>query len=117
MRVSFNGDRGRIEYHEFIGTHMNRAVRPKDFKLDDMPAPGPRANGSAVYPHFQPSYEVPVPVQAGAHGGADEILNRAFFGPARTATDPLGRFAGHEQGAASILVASPASNRSSATSR
>ena len=35
MRVTFNGDRGRIEYHEFVGSHMNRAVRPKDFKLED----------------------------------------------------------------------------------
>jgi predicted dehydrogenase len=104
MRVSFNGDRGRIEYHEFIGTHMNRAVRPKDFRLDDKPGAEAEGEWIRVYPHFKPSYLVPVPAQAGAHGGADEILNRAFFGPGRTAADPLGRFAGHEQGAASILV-------------
>jgi predicted dehydrogenase len=104
MRVSFNGDRGRIEYHEFIGSHMNRAVRPKDFKLDNVPGAEAEGEWIRVYPHFQPSYPVPVPAQAGAHGGADEILNRAFFGPGRTTTDALHRFAGHEQGAASILV-------------
>ena len=48
MRVCFNGDRGRIEYHEFIGTHMNRAVRRKDFKLDEKPVEV-RLLGSAVW--------------------------------------------------------------------
>lgn len=104
MRVCFNGDRGRLEYHEFIGTHMNRAVRPKDFKLDDKPGAEAEGEWIKVYPHFKPSYLVPVPAIAGAHGGADEILNRSFYDPAAPSTDPLGRFAGHEQGAASILV-------------
>ena len=31
-----------------------------------------------VYPHFKSSYLVLVPPQGGAHGGADEILNRSF---------------------------------------
>lgn len=104
MRVCFNGDRGRIEYHEFIGTHMNRAVRPKDFKLDDKPGAEAEGEWIKVYPHFQKSHVVPVPPAAGAHGGADEILCRSFYSPAAPATDPWGRFAGHEQGAASILV-------------
>jgi predicted dehydrogenase len=104
MRVSFNGDRGRIEYHEFIGTHMNRAVRPKDFKLDDKPGAEAEGEWIRVYPHFQPSYLAPVATATGAHGGADEILCRAFFAPDQPPTDPLGRLAGHEQGAASILV-------------
>jgi predicted dehydrogenase len=105
MRVCFNGDRGRLEYHEFIGTHMNRAVRPKDFKLDDKPGAEAEGEWIRVYPHFQPSHLVPVDAPAGrAHGGADEILCRSFFDPTSPQTDPLGRFAGHEQGAASILV-------------
>ncbi|HVZ63868.1 MAG TPA: Gfo/Idh/MocA family oxidoreductase [Lacunisphaera sp.] len=104
MRVCFNGDRGRIEYHEFIGTHMNRAVRPKDFKLDDKPGAEAEGEWIKVYPHFQKSYLVPVPAVAGAHGGADEILCRSFYSPDVPPTDPWGRFAGHEQGAASILV-------------
>ncbi|MEO6003468.1 MAG: Gfo/Idh/MocA family oxidoreductase [Opitutus sp.] len=104
MRVSFNGDRGRIEYHEFIGTHMNRAVSPKDFKLDEKPGAEAEGEWIRVYPHFKNSYLVPVPAQGGAHGGADEILNRSFYAPGASATDEWGRFAGHEQGAASILV-------------
>ena len=104
MRVTFNGDRGRIEYHEFIGTHLNRAVRPKDFKLDEKPGGEAEGEWIKVFPHFKPSYTVPMPPAAGAHGGADEILNRSFYAPAAPTSDPWGRYAGHEQGAASILV-------------
>ena len=104
MRVCFNGDRGRIEYHEFVGTHMNRAVRPKDFKLDEKPGAEAEGEWIRVFPHFKNSYLVPVPAQLGAHGGADEILCRSFFDRSAPPTDPLGHFAGHEQGAASILV-------------
>lgn len=104
MRVSFNGDRGRLEYHEFTGTHMNRAVRPKDFKLDEVPGAEAEGEWIRVYPHFQKSYLAEVPVMPGPHGGADEILCRHFYGPEAGATDPLHRYAGHEQGAASILV-------------
>jgi predicted dehydrogenase len=105
MRVCFNGDRGRLEYQEFIGTHMNRAVRPKNFKLDQKPGAEAEGEWIRVYPHFKPSYQVPVAAQIGAaHGGADEILCHSFYAPGASASDPLGRFAGHEQGAASILV-------------
>ena len=104
MRVSFNGDRGRIEYQEFIGSHMNRGERTKDFRLEV--GPGTEAEGETirVYPHFQPGYVVPLPPATGAHGGADEILSRHFFAPGPLAADPWQRTAGHEQGAASILV-------------
>lgn len=102
MRVCFNGDRGRIEYHEFIGTHMNRAVRPKDFKTDQKPGAEAEGEWIRVFPHFKNSYVVPMPAQQGAHGGADEILNAHFYGT--PPADAWGRTAGHEQGAASILV-------------
>lgn len=104
MRVCFNGDRGRIEYHEFIGTHMNRAVRPKDYKPDVKPGAEAEGEWIKVYPHFQNSYLVQMPPATGAHGGADEILCHSFYAADSPAEDPWGRFAGHEQGAASILV-------------
>lgn len=104
MRVCFNGERGRIEYHEFVGTHSNRAVRPGDFKPDEKPGAEAEGEWIRVFPHFQPSYEVGMPPATGAHGGADEILCRSFFARDVAPADPLGRFAGHEQGAASILV-------------
>ena len=104
MRVSFNGDRGRIEYQEFTGTHLNRGVREKDFK------PGAKSGAEAegesikVYPHFKPGYTVPMPPATGAHGGADTLLCRHLFSPDAPAVDAWGRAAGHEQGAASILT-------------
>jgi len=104
MRVAFNGDRGRLEYHEFTGTHMNRAVRAKDFKNDTVPGAEAEGEWIRVYPHFQSSYLVPVVAATGPHGGADAALCEAFFSPDAPAVDPLGRLAGHEQGAASILV-------------
>ena len=103
MRVTFNGDRGRIEYHEFIGTHMNRAVSPKQWKIEDKPGAEAEGEWIRVFPHFQNSYVVPMPEIRAAHGGADEILNAHFYGPP-AAPDALGRTAGHEQGAASIAI-------------
>jgi len=104
MRVTFNGDRGRIEYHEFIGTHMNRAVSPGEFTIEQKPGAEAEGEWIRVFPHFKSSYLVPLPPATGAHGGADDILCRSFFDPTAPADDPWGRFAGHEQGAASILV-------------
>jgi len=104
MRVCFNGDRGRIEYHEFIGTHMNRGVRPKDFKLDDKPGAEAEGEWIRVFPHFQPSYLAPVEAQLGPHGGADDILCRHLFAADTVESDQWHRAAGHEQGAASILL-------------
>ena len=58
-----------------------------------------------MYPHFQTGYVVPVDVEAGLpHGGADAILNEHFYGDQNAPADKWGRTAGHEQGAASVLV-------------
>ncbi|HEY9155305.1 MAG TPA: Gfo/Idh/MocA family oxidoreductase, partial [Opitutaceae bacterium] len=103
MRVAFNGDRGRIEYYEFIGTHMNRGVSAKDFKLDNKSWAEAEGEWIKVYPHFKSSYTVPMAEAKGAHGGADDILCRSFYTNISASSDPWGRFAGHEQGAAAIL--------------
>ena len=103
MRVTFNGDRGRIEYHEFIGTHMNRAVSPGEWQVEDKPGAEAEGEWIRVFPHFASSYLVPMPEIRAAHGGADAILNAHFYGPPQP-PDALGRTAGHEQGAASIAV-------------
>ena len=103
MRVAFNGDRGRIEYHEFIGTHMNRAVSPGEWAVEDKPGAEAEGEWIRVFPHFASSYLVPMPEIRAAHGGADAILNAHFYGPPQP-PDVLGRTAGHEQGAASIAV-------------
>jgi hypothetical protein len=110
MRVTFNGERGRIEYNEFIGSHMNRAVPSEEFKLETHGSAEVEGEWIKVFPHFQPSYRVDLPLNTAPHGGADIAMNEQLFG-LNPAPDPWHRTAGHEQGAASILVGI-AANRS-----
>ena len=103
MRVTFNGDRGRLEYHEFIGSHMNRAVVSSEFKLEQHASAEADGEWIRVFPHFQPSYTVPMPPATGPHGGADTVMMEQFFSHPPP-VDRWQRAAGHEQGAASVLV-------------
>jgi predicted dehydrogenase len=96
-RVSFTGDRGRVEYEERHGAHI-------------LGAPGAAATEAStqphvinVFPHFKAPYRIEVERATGGHGGADELLQRQLFSPTPPA-DPLRRGAGHEQGAASVLI-------------
>lgn len=102
MRVSFTGDRGTLEYHEFLGTHIIRGQSDAELAREQSTADRP-VEFIRVYPHFKPSYEVAVERVQGGHGGADPVLMENLFSPSAPA-DPFGRAAGHEQGAASILV-------------
>jgi predicted dehydrogenase len=102
MRVSFTGDRGTIEYHEFLGTHIIRGQSDEELDREQSAADHP-VEFIRVYPHFQPSYDVAVERPKGGHGGADPALMENLFS-AEPPADPFHRAAGHEQGAASILV-------------
>ena len=112
MRVSFTGDRGTIEYHEFLGTHIIRGQSDAELDREQSTADHP-VEFIRVYPHFKPSYEIVVERPKGGHGGADPALMENLFS-AGAAADPFHRAAGHEQGAASILVGI-AANESIAT--
>jgi len=103
MRVTFNGDRGRIEYHEFTGSGRNRGVSAKEFKREQGPSMEAEGEWIRVFPHFKEGYDVPVEDMSGPHGGADQVLTEQLFSP-HPPDDPWGRTAGQEQGAASILV-------------
>jgi predicted dehydrogenase len=107
FRVAFAGDRGRLEYEESHGAHIVGESREGNEHL--------HAGGATlrVLPHFKEPFSVTIPPLSGAHGGADALLQEQLFSPAPPA-DPLRRAAGHEQGAASILVG-VAANRSMAT--
>ncbi|HEU5081059.1 MAG TPA: Gfo/Idh/MocA family oxidoreductase [Opitutaceae bacterium] len=96
-RVAFNGDRGRLEYREFHAAHIVGEGR-----LGAEHEHG-EEHELRVFPHFKPSYAVPVPVIQGDHGGGDPLLQEQIFS-AHPPIDPFGRSAGHEQGAASILI-------------
>ncbi len=96
-RVTFTGDRGRLEYREFHAAHIVGESR-----LGAEHEHG-EVHELRVFPHFKPSYDVPVPVIQGDHGGGDPLLQEQIFS-AHPPVDPFGRSAGHEQGAASILI-------------
>ncbi len=98
MRVTFNGDRGRIEYYEFLRAPVNGRSNPIPVSPNDRPEHYIR-----VFPHFGADYIVPVPIQPGGHGGADPLIMEQIFSDAPQA-DAFGRSAGVEQGAASVLV-------------
>jgi predicted dehydrogenase len=111
MRVTLNGERGRLEYAEFVPAHILPSQR------ETLP---PSAADDAyetirVYPHFKASYDVPVARLEGGHDGADPLLAEQIFS-AHPPADAFNRKAGHEQGAASILIGI-AANQSIASGR
>ncbi len=103
MRVAFNGDRGRLEYYEFVGSHLNRAVAPSEWRIEEHASAEADGEWIRVFPHFAKSFTAPVQEVPGAHGGADRILNAHFY-DAQQEADAWRRTAGHEQGAASIGI-------------
>ncbi len=115
MRVTFNGDRGRLEYYEFTGSHLNRAVTGSEFQNEQHGSAEAAGEWIRVFPHFAPSRLVELPPAHGPHGGADEVMFEHLFGT-NPPPDSWDRPAGPEQGAASILVGI-AANQSIATQR
>ncbi|MGJ3241956.1 MAG: Gfo/Idh/MocA family protein [Opitutales bacterium] len=101
MRVTFNGDRGRVEYYEFGGSHIITGESSED--LAEQQAADPGQERIVVFPHFKQNYEVPVQKGEGGHGGGDPLIQAQIFSP-EAPEETLGRNAGHEQGAASILI-------------
>lgn len=99
-RVSFTGERGRIEYEERHGTHLLGETSPST-------APAEIHRTLRVCPHFQPPYAVEIPVVPGGHGGGDPLLQEQIFA-LRPPHDTWRRAAGHEQGAASALIGAAA---------
>ena len=95
FQISFNGTRGRMEYSEVHSTML-----PDEPRNSGIEEPGKRL---VVRPLFGEPYEVGIPKTEGGHGGGDPLLQAQIFGP-DPAPDPVGRDAGHGQGAASILI-------------
>jgi predicted dehydrogenase len=101
FRVAFTGDRGRVEYTEHHGAHVLGGVNGSAAEAQHAtPSLAPELR---VLPHFKPGYLVPVEEASGGHGGADPLLQEQIFS-ANAPVDRFQRSAGHEQGAASILV-------------
>lgn len=101
MRVVFHGDRGRIDFAHFGGSHL--ILGQSEEELAKMQESNKGFEELVVTPHFQPRQYHEIPKGKGGHGGGDTALGEQIFtkNPPR---DPFHRSAGHEQGAASIMV-------------
>lgn len=108
FRVSITGDAGRIEYVEEHSSHI--ITGDADAKKT---GPAEYTRKLTIQKLFQEPVLVPVPHAEGGHGGGDVLIQEQMF-DANPPVDPLGRGAGHEQGAASCLIGI-AANRSMAT--
>jgi predicted dehydrogenase len=102
QRVTFNGDRGRLEFFELKGPHIVPAQSSEKL-VTEAPANLPESR-IRVFPHFQPAYDVEMPAErSGGHGGSDNDLAEQIFS-SNPREEKWGRNAGYEQGAASIMV-------------
>jgi predicted dehydrogenase len=107
FRIAFNGTKGRIELDELENSYISAG----NSHIGDGLTQSQRLT---VFPHRQKPYHVEIPKGVGGHGGGDVLLLEDLFG-AKPKKDPLGRAAGHRDGALSILTGI-AANRSFATS-
>jgi predicted dehydrogenase len=106
FRVTFSGDRGRIEYTEMHESHIITGA--SDVELGDQQSG--HLKHLRVIPHFQNGYDVDIIEAKGGHGGGDPLLQEQIFS-LNSPEEIYGRNAGHEQGAASMLIGA-AANRS-----
>lgn len=115
-RVAFNGTKGRLEIDVTEKSYVSAGEG--DHNLSRNVKGG--STHKVVEPTtvlYRPHWGEPQKIEleesnTGGHGGADAILLRDVFGEPQT--DPLGRAAGHEDGALSILTGI-AANQSMAT--
>jgi len=95
-RIAFNGTKGRIELDELEKSYVSAGSGA-------IGASAAHSQKITVFPHWEKPYEVSIPKAEGGHGGGDLLLLDDLFAPKKKA-DPLGRAAGHLDGARSILT-------------
>lgn len=105
FRAAITGDRGRIEYSEGHASHI---ITGEKAAAEEGPT-----RRLIVQKLFEEPYEIAIANVEGGHGGGDPLLQEQMFSHAAP-NDPYGRSAGHEQGAASLLIGA-AANKSMAT--
>jgi len=98
FHLVINGTKGRLEYIEEHGSHIIKGQSP-----DELGEEMSWENQCIVHPMFGKAYKVPIPTAKGGHGGSDPLLAEQIFSP-KPPKEKWGRNAGHEQGAASILI-------------
>lgn len=105
FRVAFNGTKGRLDLEVEEKPYVSGAK--DDFNMPELRGSEPLPEQSRPEIILQPLWGKPivVPIEAGTggHGGGDIRLLEDLFGLERQ-PDPLGRAAGHRDGARSILT-------------
>lgn len=101
FRASISGDAGRIEYVEKHASHIITGAR--DIQAEE----GNYSMKLRIQKHFSEAQEMEIPVMPGTHGGGDALIQEQMFSP-HPPPDHLRRNAGHEQGAASLLIGAAA---------
>lgn len=101
MRVVFHGDRGRIDFAHFGGSHL--ILGQSEEELAKMQESNKGFEELVVTPHFKPREYLEIPKGKGGHGGGDAALAKHIY-MANPPEEHFARNAGHEQGAASIMV-------------
>jgi predicted dehydrogenase len=99
-RVAFTGTKGRLELtvveRPYI-LHENGSLIDPSYNAHETIPPK-----LTLHQHWQKPVDVPIEEAQGSHGGGDEkLLEDLFQGVSH---DPLGRAAGHSDGAKSILI-------------
>ncbi len=97
FRATISGDAGRIEYVEQHASHI--LSESKVLQHDA----GGHSMQIRIQKHFSDPREITVPPSKGTHGGGDALIQEQMFS-ANPPPDDLHRNAGHEQGAASLLI-------------
>jgi len=106
LNVSITGDKGRLEYSDRKTLpSLKEGSNPADFIS--------LQKNLKVIPHLGEAYVVPIEKRSGGHDGSDSLIQEQIFG-SNPPEEHLGRNAGHEQGAASLLIGA-AANRSMET--
>lgn len=104
FRVSFTGDKGRLEFTEYHSSHLIVGQTNEELSAEQALKTGEDESCRLViHPLFGKSQRLPVWKGDGAHGGADPMLQEQIFSKQPT-VDLHQRNAGHEQGLASALV-------------
>lgn len=117
-RVAFNGTKGRLELEVVEKAYVSGGEADHNTLKNILgAAPHEIVEPTTLLfrPHWGPPQKIDLPdTNKGGHGGADGILLHDLFAGATTESDPLGRAAGHIDGAMSIMTGI-AANRSMAT--
>ncbi|MCL0054584.1 Gfo/Idh/MocA family oxidoreductase [Dehalococcoidia bacterium] len=101
--VTFHGDKGRLEYEEIHRprTRIDETGRSIDTDEDEW------SSAITVQHLFQQAQREKIEISRGGHGGADPLMLKSLF-EEQIRRDPLDRVAGHQQGAASMLIGAAA---------